>query len=377
MDFIFSEEQQQLRDSLQRYISKEYGFEARKAIMGSKSGYSDKVWAQFADMGILGVAYAEAHGGFGGSAVDTMLVMTELGRGIVIEPYFSTVVLGGGLVNLAGSEAQKQAVLPKVVEGKLLLAAALGEPDSRFELNCVATTAKREGSGFVLNGHKAVVLHGESANQLVVSARTAGATREAKGISLFLLDAKTAGVQVQGYRTLDGMRAAEIKFNNVKLGADSVLGEADAALPVLERAADFAVSALCAEAVGAMEALNAATFEYLKTRQQFGRPIGSFQALQHRAVDMMIHCEQSRSMAYLASVKVQSQDAKERKRTVSAAKIQVGRSGRSVLQEAIQLHGGMGVSNELAAGHYAKRLAMINATLGDVDHHCERFASAA
>ena len=377
MDFIFSEEQQQLRDSLQKYISKEYGFEARKAIMASKQGYSDKVWAQFADMGLLGAAFAEAHGGFGGTAVDTMLIMTELGRGIVIEPYFSTVVLGGGLVDLAGSKAQKQAVLPKIVEGKLLLAAALGEPDSRHDLNCVATTARRDGAGYVLNGHKAVVLHGESAHQLVVSARTAGGERDAKGISLFLLDAKTAGVQVQGYRTIDGMRAAEIKFANVKAGADSVLGPVDGALPLLERAADFAVSALCAEAVGAMEALNAATFEYLKTRQQFGRAIGSFQALQHRAVDMFIHCEQSRSMAYLASVKVQSQDAGERSRTVSAAKIQIGRSGRSISQEAIQLHGGMGVSNELAAGHYAKRLAMINATLGDVDHHSDRFASAA
>ncbi len=377
MDFIFSDEQQQLRDSLQKYISKEYGFEARKAIIASKTGYSEKVWAQFADMGLLGVAFAEAHGGFGGSAVDTMLIMTELGRGIVIEPYFSTVVLGGGLVDLAGSEAQKQSVLPKVVEGKLLLAAALGEPNSRFELNCVATKAKRDGTGYVLDGHKAVVLHGECANKLIVSARTAGAMRDAQGISLFLLDAGSAGVQVQGYRTIDGMRAAEIKFANVKLGADSVLGEVDAGLPLLERAADFAVSALCAEAVGAMEALNAATFEYLKTRQQFGRPIGSFQALQHRAVDMMIHCEQSRSMAYLAAVKVQSRDANERRRTVSAAKIQIGRSGRAISQEAIQLHGGMGVSNELAAGHYAKRLTMINATLGDVDHHADRFASAA
>jgi alkylation response protein AidB-like acyl-CoA dehydrogenase len=226
-----------------------------------------------------------------------------------------------------------------------------------------------------LNGHKAVVLHGER-RQAEASARTAGGVRDAKGISLFLVDAKSAGVQVQGYRTIDGMRAAEIKLANVTVGADAILGEVDAALPLLERAADFAVSALCAEAVGTMEALNAATFEYLKTRQQFGRPIGSFQALQHRAVDRVIQCEQSRSMAYLASVKVQSEDPNERKRTVSAAKIQIGRSGRAISQEAIQLHGGMGVSNELAAGHYAKRLTMINATLGDIDHHSERFASA-
>jgi alkylation response protein AidB-like acyl-CoA dehydrogenase len=377
MDFIFSEEQQQLRDSIQKYIGKEYGFEARKAIMASAQGFSDKVWAQFADMGLLGVAFDDAHGGFGGTPVDTMLVMTEFGRGIVVEPYFSTVVLGGSLIDLAGSEAQKQAILSEVAQGKLLLAAALGEPNSRYELNSVETTAKRDGAGYVLNGHKAVVLHGESANKLIVSARTAGGAREAKGISLFLVDRNSAGVRVSGYRTIDGMRAAEIKLANVKVGADGVLGEVDAALPVLERAADFGVSALCAEAVGAMEALNAATFEYLKTRQQFGRPIGSFQALQHRAVDMMIHCEQSRSMAYLASVKVRSEDPNERKRTVSAAKIQIGRAGRAISQEAIQMHGGMGVSNELAAGHYAKRLTMINATLGDVEHHAERFAGAA
>jgi alkylation response protein AidB-like acyl-CoA dehydrogenase len=376
MDFTFSDEQQMLRDSLQKYVAKDYGFEARKGIIGSAQGFSDKVWAQFADMGILGVAFDEACGGFGGSAVDTMLVMTELGRGIVVEPYFSTVVLGGSLVDLAGSEAQKQAILSEVTQGKLLLAAALGEPGSRFELNSVETTARRDGAGFVLDGHKAVVLHGASADKLIVSARTAGAAREARGITLFLVERKAAGVQATAYRTIDGMRAAEIKFANVKVGADSVLGEVDNALPLLERGADFAVSALCAEAVGAMEALNAATLEYLKTRQQFGRPIGSFQALQHRAVDMMIHCEQSRSLALLASVKVQSDDPQERKRAVSAAKIQVGRSGRLVGQEAIQLHGGMGVSNELAAGHYAKRLAMINLTLGDVDYHSERFAEA-
>ncbi|MFH1604375.1 MAG: acyl-CoA dehydrogenase family protein, partial [Pseudomonadota bacterium] len=311
-----------------------------------------------------------------GTAVDTMLVMTELGRGIVVEPYFSTVVLGGSLVDLGGSKAQKQAILPEVAQGKLLLAAALGEPNSRYELNCVETIAKRDGGGYVLNGHKAVVLHGDSAGRLIVSARTAGAARDVKGISLFLVDRQSAGVQATDYRTIDGMRAAEIKLASVKVGADSVLGVVDEALPLLEHGADFAVSALCAEAVGAMEALNAATFDYLKTRQQFGRPIGSFQALQHRAVDMMIHCEQSRSMALLASIKVQSGDQSARRRSVSAAKIQIGRSGRAISQEAIQLHGGMGMSNELAASHYAKRLAMINATLGDVDHHAARFASA-
>jgi len=365
-----------LRESLQRYIAKDYGFDVRKGIIASARGYSDKVWAQFAEMGLLGIAFDDACGGFGGTAVDTMLVMTELGRGIVVEPYFSTVVLAGSLVDLGGSTAQKQAILPEVAQGKLLLAAALGEPNSRYELNNVETSAKREGAGFVLNGHKAVVLHGASAGKLIVSARTAGSARDVKGITLFLVERASAGVQVTEYRTIDGMRAAEIKLANVKIGADSVLGPVDEALPLLERGAEFAVAALCAEAVGAMEALNEATFDYLKTRTQFGRPIGSFQALQHRAVDMMIHCEQSRSMALLAAAKVQSADERERKRAVAAAKMLIGRSGRAISQEAIQLHGGMGVSNELAAGHYAKRLTMINATLGDVDYHAERFASA-
>ena len=365
-----------LRDSIQKYIGKDYGFEARKDIIASTQGYSDQVWAQFADLGLLGVSFGSDYGGFGGTAVDTMLIMMELGRGIVVEPYFSTVVLGGSLIDLGGSSAQKQAILPEVAQGRLLLAAALGEPDSRYELNSVETTAKRDGGAYVLNGHKAVVLHGASAGKLIVSARTAGGARDSKGISLFLVDRQSAGVEATDYRTLDGMRAAEIKLANVKVGADGVLGEVDEGLALLERGADFAVAALCAEAVGAMEALNAATFDYLKARQQFGRPIGSFQVLQHRAVDMMIHCEQSRSMALLASIKVQSEDPSERMRAVSAAKIQIGRSGRAIGQEAIQLHGGMGVSNELAAGHYAKRLAMINATLGDVDYHAERFASA-
>ena len=376
MDFNFSEEQQLLRDSINKFIARDYGFEARKAIVASEQGFSDKVWAQLAEMGLLGVAFDEAHGGFGGTPVDSLLVMSELGRGIVVEPYFSTVVLGGSLVDLAGSEAQKQAILPEVVEGKLLLAAALGEPDSRYDLHSVATTAKKDGAGYVLNGHKAVVLHGASADKLIVSARTAGAARDARGISLFLVDRKAAGVAVQAYRTIDGMRAAEIRFTGVRVGADALLGAADDALPLLEKAADYGASALCAEAVGAMEALNTATFEYLKTRQQFGRPIGSFQALQHRAVDMMIHCEQSRSLSYLAAVKVQSEDPNERRRAVSAAKIHVGRSGRVISQEAVQMHGGMGVTNDLAVGHFAKRLTMINLTLGDIDYHSDRFAGA-
>ena len=378
MDFIFSDEQQQLRDSLQKYISKEYGFEARRAIIASKQGFSDKVWAQFADMGILGVAFDEAHGGFGGSSVDTMLVMTEVGRGIVVEPYFSTVVLGGSLIDFAGSEAQKQAILSEVTQGKMLLAAALGEPNSRFELNCVETTARRDGTGFVLNGHKAVVLHGESADKLVVSARTAGGAREAKGISLFLVDRKRPASRCRAIAPSTACAQPRSSLLTSKVGRRRRAGRYRCGAARARARRRFRrVGAVCRS--GGRD--GSAQCRHLRIPQDAAavrpRRSAASRRLQHRAVDMMIHNEQSRSLALLASVKVQSEDPDERRRTVSAAKIQIGRSGRAISQEAIQMHGGMGVSNELAAGHYAKRLTMINATLGDVEHHSERFASAA
>ena len=375
MDFSLTEEQQLLRDSLARFVANEYSFEERKGIVASPKGWGDKVWSKFAEMGLLGVPFAEAHGGFGGSGVDLMVVMQEFGRGMVVEPYLSTVVLGGGLVNLAGTAAQKRDILPGIIKGKWLLALAHGEPQSRYDLHEVAASARREPSGFVLNGRKSVVLHGASADTLVVSARTAGAQRDRAGITLFLVDSKTRGVNVSGYRTIDGLRAADIELDGVHVGDEAVLGPVDGALPLLEQAVDRGAAALCAEAVGVMEALNAATLDYLKTRQQFGQPIGRFQALQHRAVDMLMHAEQSKSMACLAAVKCESQDARERSRAVSAAKSLVGRSGRAVAKEAIQLHGGMGVTNELPAAHLAKRLTMIDFWLGDSDWHTERFAA--
>jgi len=375
MDFSLTEEQQLLRDAIARFVANEYSFEERKGIVASPKGWGDKVWSKFAEMGLLGVPFAEAHGGFGGSGVDLMVVMQEFGRGMVVEPYLSTVVLGGGLVNLAGTAAQKRDILPGIIKGKWLLALAHGEPQSRYDLHEVAASARREPSGFVLNGRKSVVLHGASADTLVVSARTAGAQRDRAGITLFLVDSKTRGVNVSGYRTIDGLRAADIELDGVHVGDEAVLGPVDGALPLLEQAVDRGAAALCAEAVGVMEALNAATLDYLKTRQQFGQPIGRFQALQHRAVDMLMHAEQSKSMACLAAVKCESQDARERSRAVSAAKSLVGRSGRAVAKEAIQLHGGMGVTNELPAAHLAKRLTMIDFWLGDSDWHTERFAA--
>jgi pimeloyl-CoA dehydrogenase small subunit len=375
VDFSLTEEQQLLRDSLARYVTNEYAFAARKRIVASPRGWSEAVWAQFAEMGLLGMPLAEAHGGFGGNSVDVMVVMQELGRGIVVEPYLAAVVLGGGLVEIAGSAAQKQAILPRVAAGERLLALAYGEPQSRCDLHDVETRARRDGGGYVLHGRKSVVLHGGAADTLIVSARTAGGQRDRRGITLFLVDPKTRGVTVSDYRTIDGLRAADVAFEGVQVGADALLGTIDEGLAPLERAVDLGVAALCAEAVGVMEALNAATLEYLKTRQQFGQPIGRFQALQHRAVDMLIACEQAKSITLRASVEAQSSDATASARAISAAKSLVGRAGRKLAQEAIQLHGGMGVTNELPAAHYAKRLTMIDCWLGDSDWHTDRFAA--
>jgi pimeloyl-CoA dehydrogenase small subunit len=376
MDFTLSEEQQLLRDSIARFVQNEYSFAARQKIVASPRGWSEEVWARLADMGLLGVPFAEADGGFGGTGVDLMVVVQELGRGIVVEPYLATVVLGGGAVAIAGTEAQRRAILPDVVEGKRLLALACGEPQSRHDLHDVATTARRDGSGYALTGKKAVVLHGAAAHTLVVSARTAGAQRDGQGITLFLVERGAKGVTMTDYRTIDGLRAADVVLDGARVGADAVLGPVDGALPLLERAVDLGAAALCAEAVGVIEQLNALTLDYLKTRQQFGQPIGRFQALQHRAVDMLVHAEQVKSITCLAAAQAQSADARERRRAVSAAKSLVGRSGRAVAKEATQLHGGMGVTLDLPAAHYAKRLTMIDFWVGDSDWHTERFAAA-
>jgi alkylation response protein AidB-like acyl-CoA dehydrogenase len=374
MDFSFTEEQQLLRDSLARYIEREYAFEKRRAIQRSAEGFSREVWSQLAEMGLLGLTQPEQYGGYGGGAVDTFVVMQVLGNGLMVEPYLASAVLGVGIVARIGTSAQKAQLLPAATRGELLLTLAHTEPESRYELAAVATAARRQGDGFVLSGRKTVVPWGAQADKLIVSARTAGGPRDARGISLFVIDRALKGVSARDYRTIDGHRAAEIRLDHVPIGADGVLGAIDDALPALEAIADVGAAALCAEGVGVMEALNAQTLDYIKTRQQFGRPIGRFQVLQHRAVDMFIHLEQSKSIALLAAVQADSADAAERRRAVSAAKAHIGRSGRAVSQIAIQLHGGMGVTDELPASHYAKRLTMIDFHLGDADFHLERVA---
>jgi len=374
MDFDFTEEQRLLDETVRRLVKDEYDLAKRKAYIAEPEGFSRKLWQRYADLGLLGLPFAEAEGGFGGSAVETMIVMESFGRGLVVEPYLASVVLGGGFVTLAGSAAQKKAILPALAGGKLLLAFAHGERQSRYTLSDVETTAKKDGGSYLLNGKKGVTLHGDSADRLIVSARSGGASRERKGLSLFLVDAKTKGVSRRGYPTVDGLRAAEITLDQVRVEGDALLGPLGEAYPVIEHAIDRALAALAAEAVGIMETLNATTLEYLKTRKQFGVPIGSFQALQHRMADMVVEYEQARSMATLAALSADLADAHERRRVISAAKVQIGKSGRFVGQQAIQLHGGIGMTDEYSAGHYFKRLTMIDQTFGDADHHLDRFA---
>ncbi len=374
MDFDLTEEQRLLQESVGKLMADEYDFEKRKAYAREPAGYSESRWAQFAEMGLLGLPFPEGLGGSAGTPVETMIVMEAFGRGLVLEPYLATVILGGGLLHLAGSDAQQQEVLPAITKGKLRLAFAYGERQSRYDLWDVSTSARQVGGGYVLNGEKGVVLHGDSADRLIVLARTAGGQREPSGLSLFLVDPEADGLQRRGYATQDGLRAAEIGFRDVKVSADALMGLKDQAWPLVERVIDGAIAAVCAEAVGVMSAMHELTVEYLKTRKQFGAPIGSFQALQHRAVDMLVALEQARSMAYLATMMANSEDAAERRRMTSAAKVQVGRSARFVGQQAIQLHGGIGMTMEYKVGHYFKRVTAIDALFGDAGHHLAELA---
>ena len=369
MDFNFKEEQLQFADALKRWVIKDYSFEERKKIIHSEAGVSDAAWSTLAELGMLALPVPEEQGGFAGSAVDMLLVMQELGRGLVVEPYFAT-VLGAQFLALGGGHPS---LLEQVAGGELKLACALGEKQSRHDLSDIATTAAAQAGGYLINGAKTVVIHGAQAGMLVVSARSSGARRDTGGISLFVVPANSDGIAVTGYRTLDGQRAANIVFKDVMAPASALVGAEGAGWDILEHAADYGATLLCAEALGAMEAIFAATLEYLKTRSQFGAPIGKFQALQHRMADMYIHLEQARSMAILAAVKMASPDPQERRRTVSAAKYRTGQALKFVGQQAVQLHGGMGVTDELPAAHHFKRLTMIEVSLGDADHHLQRF----
>ncbi len=374
MDFDLNDEQRLLKDSVDKLIATEYEFERRKRHAAEPDGWSRALWAKYADLGLLGLPFAEADGGFGGGPVETMIVLESFGRGLVLEPYFATVVLGGGLVRHGASAAQRAALVPRIADGSRLLAFAWMERQSRYNPADVKATARRDGGSWILNGEKSLVLHGDVADTILVTARISGDQRDRAGIGVFIVDASAPGVQRRGYPTQDGLRSAEITLADVRVDATDTLGEPGDALALVDRVTDEAIAGLCAESIGVMEAMHEITVEYLKTRQQFGRPIGDFQALQHRAVDMFVALEQARSMAIFATMMAGEADPAERRRAIAAAKVQIGRSGRKVGEEAIQLHGGIGMTMEYKVGHYFKRMTMIDRRFGDADLHLATLA---
>ncbi|SCB55725.1 pimeloyl-CoA dehydrogenase, small subunit [Bradyrhizobium shewense] len=375
VDLDLSEEQRLLKDGVERLMREHYSFEDRRKYRTEKPGFSEAMWARYAELGLLGLPFAEVHGGLGAGAVETMIVMEAFGKALILEPYFATVVLAGGILRHGANEVQNLKLVPAIAEGRMKLAFAYAEPQSRYDLFDVETQAKSDGDGWVLNGTKGLVLHGDAADKIIVSARTAGSAREKDGIGLFLVDASAPGLMRRAYPTQDGLRAAEITLQNVRIAVPDVIGDPAGAFPIISRVADEAIAALCAEAIGCFAEMHAITVNYLKTRQQFGTTIGSFQVLQHRAVDMFVELEQSRSMATYATMMAGESDVTERERALSAAKAQIGQSSKALGRQAIQLHGGIGMTMEYSIGHYFKHVTMIDASFGDTDHHLQRLAS--
>ena len=373
MDFSFSEEQTLLRNSVAKYLADNYSFDAWRKFTRTEPGRDPKHWAKFAELGLLAAPIPESHGGLGGGAVETLVVMEEMGKRLVVEPYVPTVVIGGSMLSGA-ADALKEEWLPKIAAGETIFAFAFAESQGRYNFADLKTTAKKQGTNYIINGHKSVVIAAPWADQLIVTARTAGSQREAKGISVFLVDKKSKGISTRDYPTVDSHRASEVTFENVEVPASRLIGTADAGLPLIERAVDRAIAAIAAEATGAMKVLVDATVEYSKNRKQFGVPIGKFQVLQHRMVDMFVNYEQAVSITLMVTLKLDESDA-ERSRAASAAKVAIGKAGRFVGQQAVQIHGGMGMTDELNVGHYFKRLTIIDTLYGAIDHHLRRFAN--
>lgn len=374
MDFSFTEEQTLLRDTVRKFVAGEYDFETRRKVARSEAGWRPDVWKQFGELGLLGATVPEEFGGLGGGPVETMIIMEEFGRGLVIEPYLQSAVICANALKHGGSKTQKEQWLPSIASGEAIIAFAYAEPQGRYNLADLTTTAKKAGAGFTLSGQKAVVIGAPFANYLLVTARTAGGQRDAKGVTLLAVPKDAKGVSTRDYPTVDGLRASEVTFENVEVSKDWIVGEVDNGLPLVERITDEAIAAVSAEAVGGMKVLLDTTVEYSKTRKQFGAPIGKFQVLQHRMVDMFMNYEQSVSITYMVTLKL-GEDAKERAKAASAAKVQIGKAGRFIGQQAVQIHGGMGMTDELNVGHYFKRLTMIDTQFGNVDHHLKRYAS--
>ncbi|MSP03275.1 MAG: pimeloyl-CoA dehydrogenase small subunit [Acetobacteraceae bacterium] len=375
MDFDPSDDQRLLVESVTRLLADNYGFAQRKTYLAQPEGYSTAMWSKFAELGLLGLPFPEAYGGFGGGAQEVMLVMQAFGRVLVLEPFLATVVLGGTAIQTAGSDAQKQALLPAIAEGALKLAFAHGERQARYDLTDVVTSAKRSGAGWMLDGSKTVVSQGEAADKSIVSARTSGDRYDEDGITLFLVDAKSQGVARRGYLTRDETRAADVSLSNVFVADGDVLGEVGKGLAIIEKVVEAGIAATSAEMVGAMEAMNEMTLEYSKTRVQFGQPIGSYQVVQHRLADMFMAQEQGRSMAMLATMSAENADDAERRHDFALAKVGIGQAGRYVSQSAVQMHGGIGMTEEYAVGHYFRRCMVIERLFGDPAYYLQRLAN--
>lgn len=376
MDFNFTEEQQLLTDTVRRFVREHYSFEARREILQSKQGWSRELWQQLAHLGITALNVPEEHGGLGGGPVDTMLIMNALGEGLVLEPYLSAAVITPALLTWLGDSKAAAELLPAIAAGERIIIVAHQEPKTRGELNHVATRAEKSGDSYALDGHKSVVMHGSAADEFLISARTSGKTGDRDGISLFRIPPQATGLKLKPYRTIDEQQAADIELTKVKVPAASLIGVEGRAFAAIEMAYELGLSAICGEAVGIMKAVNAATLEYTKNRKQFGQPIAKFQVLQHRMADMFLHSEQATSMSYLAAIRCIDPDAGERRRALSAAKVTIGQAGRFIGQQAIQLHGGMGMTDELIVSHYFKRLTAIDLTFGDTDFHIQEFIAA-
>ena len=379
MNFEFSEEQVMIKDSVARFVRDEYDFDTRRKIIESDEGISRDFWAMFAELGWLSIPFAEEYGGFGGSVEDTVAMMEELGKGIVVEPYVSTVVIFGGLLSAASNEALKAEYIPKIIDGSCLGSFAFLERQSRFEIADIATSAVVSDAGFIINGEKTVVFNAATANSLIVAARTSGDQFDPQGISLFMVDATSPGISVDSYKTMDGQTAATVTFNDVQVSDSQLLGAVGQGMTIVDQVMPQILMALSAEALGIMSTLNTITVDYTKTRQQFGTPISSFQALQHRMVDTFMACEQSKSLLYrglcaATEVAENSQAGSvELQKSAHALKATVAKYGKLIGEEAIQIHGGIGITDELNIGHYVKRLMTINVTFGDGDFHQKKF----
>jgi pimeloyl-CoA dehydrogenase small subunit len=372
MDFSFTSEQDMLRDTVAKLVAQQYDFDTRRKVAKSETGWRPEMWSQFAELGLLGASFTEAEGGFGTGPIEAMIISEEFGKGLVIEPYLQTVVIGGNFFRHGGTDAQKEEHIAGIIGGETRIAFAYSEPKSRYDLHDVSTTAKKDGAGYTLNGHKAVVLGAPFATHLIVTARTSGGQRDTNGITVFLVAKNAKGLTTRDYPTVDGLRASEVYFENVAVGADAVIGAVDDGLPLVEKVVDNAIAALCAEAIGCFKVLNEATISYAKQRKQFGQPIANFQVLQHRMVDMFMAAEQATSMTFMVTLKLDEAD-KARKLAASGAKVQIGKAGKLISQDAVQIHGGMGMTDELNVGHFFKRVTMIESQFGNTDWHLRRY----